>query len=188
MKWRPWRALGLSVAAVSAGALALLSAISGPGAAPDQGMIRLSWRALGEQARVCRRLAPEELAKVPAHMRQEEVCRRHILPYHLRVWIDSVLVLDDTARAGGVREDRPLFVFFELPVASGRHRIEVAFERMTTGAPFREGEEDPEHEARETPPVVLLHDTIDIRPREIVLITYNDEERRLRLVSGGGAL
>ena len=187
MKWRAWRALGLAVAAGSAGALALLSAVSSGGAAADQGLIRLSWRALGEQARVCRRVAPEELARMPVHMRQEEVCTRHILPYHLRVWIDSGLVVDDTIRAGGALEDRPLFVLFELPVASGRHRIDVAFERMTAGAPFREGEEDRAHEARETPPALTFHDTIRIARRDIVLITYDDEERRLRRVSGSEA-
>ncbi|HJS42526.1 MAG TPA: hypothetical protein VJ755_03575 [Gemmatimonadales bacterium] len=187
MKWTAWRALGLAVAAVGAGAVARLSAVSGDGASPDQGLIRLSWRALGEQVRVCRRLAPEELAKLPAHMRQEEVCTRHILPSHLRVWIDSGLVLDDTVRAGGAREDRPLFVFVELPIARGRHRIDVAFERLAGGEPYRESEEDPEHETRETPPVLVLHDTIRIESREIVLITYDDEERKLRRVSGGEA-
>lgn len=181
-RWRP--ALGATLALAATAGLALLSGVragSGPAAGA---LLRLSWRALGEQVRTCRRLTPQELAEVPAHMRQEEVCERHIVPYRLRVMLDSAVVLDELVRAGGAHEDRPLYVYFELPVKTGAHRLGVTFEHVLGPGPFREAEEHPAHEVRETPPLLTLERHIVMSPGAIVLVTYDDEAKELRLVNG----
>ncbi|MGH7522645.1 MAG: hypothetical protein ACREMI_15325, partial [Gemmatimonadales bacterium] len=149
----------------------------------QQRQIRLAWRALREQERRSRRLSAEELAKLPPHMRQDEVCERGMLPYHLRVSVDETTVVDEAVRAGGARADRPLFVFHELPVTPGMHHLSITFEREPVPA-----EQDSEREVerdhrRETPRRLTLDETVRVSSRAILLVTYDDEQRRLRLLA-----
>jgi len=171
------RAVRLLLAgALALGATAALGALSWvPYTAErvDHGVIRLAWRARGERVRQCRRLTPEELARQPRHMRQEEVCERRILPYRLRVSVDGTSMVDREIRAGGAREDRPLFVFHELVVAPGTHTLRVTFERQ-------DGFEQPGQD----PPRLTLDRTVKLAARGIVLVT-NDDERRMLIVVGG---
>jgi hypothetical protein len=189
-RW-PRRAVGAALLLVSAGVLSLLSEAPYTAEPATHGVIRLAWRARGERVRRCRRLTPDELAKLPAHMRQEEVCERAVLPYRLRVTVDGAPAIDELVRAGGAREDRPLFVFRELSVAPGAHHITVAFER----ASGRDGVEDEveddraqrreprESAVRETPDHLALDETVTLAPRAILLVTYDDERQRLRLLA-----
>jgi hypothetical protein len=155
-------------------------------------VIRLAWRARGERVRRCRTLTPDELAKLPAHMRQEEVCERAVLPYRLRVTVDGASAIDELVHAGGAREDRPLFVFRELSLAPGAHHITVAFERASGRDGEVEGEaeddrvqrrEPRESPVRETPHHLALDETVTLAPRAILLVTYDDEGQRLRLLA-----
>jgi len=183
--------IGSALALASAAALAALSALPYAAEPADQAVIRLTWRARGERVRACRRLTPAELAKLPPHMRQEEVCERRVLPYRLRVTIDGASVVDELVRAGGAREDRPLFVFRDLAVAPGLHRLEVMFEREEDGGgrAEREREEDERADARQTPRRLALDQPVTLATRRIVLVTYDDEGKRLRLLAapGGGS-
>ena len=192
-RW-PRRAVGAALLLVSAGVLSLLSEAPYTAEPATHGVIRLAWRARGERVRRCRRLTPDELAQLPAHMRQEEVCERAVLPYRLRVTLDGAPAIDELVRAGGAREDRPLFVFREISVAPGAHHITVAFER----ASGHDGEGEDEHEdesdrvrrreprtsaVRETPDHLALDETVTLAPRAIILVTYDDEGQRLRLLA-----
>jgi len=186
------RAVGGALLFVSAGVLSLLSEAPYTAEPATHGVIRLAWRARGERVRRCRRLTPDELAKLPAHMRQEEVCERAVLPYRLRVTVDGAPAIDELVRAGGAREDRPLFVFRELSVAPGAHHITVVFERASGGdaEDEHEGEDDRaqrreprESAVRETPDHLALDETVTLAPRAILLVTYDDEGQRLRLLA-----
>ena len=184
------RAVGGALLFVSAGVLSLLSEAPYTAEPATHGVIRLAWRARGERVRRCRRLTPDELAKLPAHMRQEEVCERAVLPYRLRVTVDGAPAIDELVRAGGAREDRPLFVFRELSVAPGAHHITVVFERASGGDAEDEGEDDRaqrreprESAVRETPDHLALDETVTLAPRAILLVTYDDEGQRLRLLA-----
>jgi hypothetical protein len=173
--------MGVLLAGATVGALASLSELPFRAEAGEMGLIRLSWRARGELVRECRRLTPDELADVPLHMRREEVCERRILPYRLRVTVDGVPRIDAVVRAGGAHEDRPLFVFAELPVGPGRHHVRLTFEQEIGDRPWLEAEEDPAHERLETPPHLALDEILAVDRREIVLVTYDDENKRLRV-------
>ena len=191
------RAVGGALLFVSAGVLSLLSEAPYTAEPATHGVIRLAWRARGERVRRCRRLTPDELAKLPAHMRQEEVCERAVLPYRLRVTVDGAPAIDELVRPGGAREDRPLFVFRELSVAPGAHHITVVFERASGGDAEDEHEDEGdraqrreprESAVRETPDHLALDETVTLAPRAILLVTYDDEGQRLRLLaapSGG---
>jgi hypothetical protein len=148
-------------------------------AQPDVGaIVRLAWRARGERVNECRRLTPTEIAKLPAHMRQEEVCKGRLLPYRLAVTVDDTVVVDRLVHGAGAREDRPLYVFEEVAVEPGPHRVSVQFSLVDTAATAREGD-------RTTAPPRLALDTImELGARQIALVTY-DEEREQLLVRVG---
>lgn len=157
-------------ALVAAGAMLALAALSQlpytPPAAGDA-VLRLSWRTRGERVEECRRLSPEEIAALPAHMRREEVCEGRLLPSHLRVEVDGRVLVDDSVRAAGARGDRPLYVFREIPLAPGAHALEVRFARQGRGS------------AGSTPALLELSDSLHLAPGEVALVTYDADLRAL---------
>lgn len=169
------RTLGAVTAAAS---LALLGALSrvpytaDPGA---QALLRLAWRARGERVEQCRRLTPAELARVPAHMRQEVQCTGRIVPYRLRVALDGREVINEVVQAAGARHDRPLYVFRELHVTPGPHALAVRFAREGTVPATA-----PEDETT-TPPELRLDTAVLFPSRRAALVTYDEAQRRLTL-------
>lgn len=134
----------------------------------DGALVRLSWRSAGERIEACREPSEAERAGVPAHMRLPQICQGRLAPFELVVSIDGTLRFDGEIRAAGAREDRPIYVFQELPVAPGEHRIEVRFEvRRPEGAP-----------ASQRPPL-FLDETATLGPREILLVTHDPDTDRL---------
>ena len=184
-------ALAAAVVLASAAALAALSSTPYTAESGDRAIVRLAWRARGERVRECHRLSAEELARLPQHMRQEEVCERRILPYRLQVDLDGVRVVDELVRAGGAREDRPLFVFHDLSVMPGTHHLQITFAREGTAQETEEEEgaidaTEAGRRARETPQHLGLDAPVVVVPRQIMLVTYDDEGRRLLLAAPGG--
>jgi hypothetical protein len=145
-------------------------------------IVRLAWRARGERVQDCRRRTPDELAKLPAHMRQEEVCEGRILPYRLVVEMDGAAAVNQLIHGAGAREDRPLYVFQDLVVSPGTHRIGVSFTRE--GAPPADSATGAG--ALTTPARLTLDTVLALGPRRIVLVTY-DEEREQLVVHDGSA-
>jgi hypothetical protein len=143
-------------------------------------IVRLAWRARGERVRDCRRRTPDELAKLPVHMRQEEVCEGRILPYRLIVELDGAAAVNELIHGAGAREDRPLYVFQDLVVPPGIHRIALSFTREgnapadSTATPG----------ALATPARLTLDTTVTLGSRRVVLVTY-DEAREQLVVRDG---
>lgn len=188
------------VAGAIAFAVAALSRV--PYAAGDEegAILRLSWRFRGERLEECRRLSAEELAQLPAHMRREVVCEGGVAPFLLSATVDSVAVAHDTIRASGARADRPLYVFREVRVAPGEHRLQVRFHRLDRrdagdrkpdghGNHEEEGEGEQEERKLDSeemaaggePAALALHTRFRAAPGEVVLVTYDPELRRLVL-------
>src|SRR5581483_10229084 len=92
---RTRRALGAITAAASLAFLAALSRVPYAAEPGADALLRLAWRARGERVEQCRRLTPAELARVPAHMRQEIQCTGRIVPYRLRVALDGREVINE---------------------------------------------------------------------------------------------
>lgn len=152
-----------------------LAALSKLPYAPEPGeraLIRLSWRARGERVEECRQPTEDELRGLPPHMRQREICEGRISPYELRVQIDDHLALADTIHGAGAREDRPLYVFREISVSPGTHRLDVRFRQLA-----RDPERDPADRA--VPPRMRLATPASLNPREVLLVTYDAEARKL---------
>lgn len=199
------RAVWVLGAVAAAGATVGLAALSRaplaayPSATP---VIRLAWSVRPERIEHCRTLTDEELADVPAHMRQRVQCEGRSAGYRLVVSIDGAPKFDTLVTGGGARGDRPVYVFRELDVPTGPHRLDVRFERqaiagvdsvvadadedasrdtLMAGRALREAEERTRRQEEAVPPVMTLETDIEPAPREVLLVTYDIDRRALVL-------
>lgn len=152
------RAAGALLAMLATAALVLLSGVTTVMDATDRGVVRLSWRAVGERIEECRVPSEEELLALPPHMRQKEICEGHLAPFALEVHLDGAPVLQREVRPAGAREDRPTYVFDEIHAAPGPHELDVRF--AAVGA-----------EPSGDTPTLQLRTRVEVRPRGVVLVT-----------------
>lgn len=183
------RVSGLLLAAAVTAGVAELSRVPYAPAARSASLLRLSWVIRSQRVEDCRRVTAEELARQPIHMRRTEVCEGRVLPYHLRVEVDGRSVISDTVRAAGARGDRPIYVFQEVPLEPGRHRIHVQFVQAPTASAARgerhdEDDEDDDDEDDDDPDrsearrLELTRSQV-VRAGEVVLVTYDPNEDEL---------
>jgi hypothetical protein len=169
------RAAGALVGLVLTGGLVAGSQAPWRAHASDEAAIRLSWRTVSEPVSACRAPTPEELAALPPHMRMKEICERQHVPFRLRVAIDGEPVRDVLLRPPGARGDRPLYVFEELRVSPGAHRIEVRFEE----------EREEQSGAARAPVALALDATLELAPRDVALVTLAATGERLAVTTPG---
>ena len=208
-------AAGVVVAlAAAAGLVALSNFPVRVHEAPDA-RLRVAFSARPERIETCRRPSAEEEADVPAHMRQTEICEGTTARYRLEIRRDDSLLVTSLVRGGGLRHDRRLYVLRDVAVPVGRSAVDVRLTRLDSSSarPARDddrGDRDERHErddgdddrrddrhddrddetrrrrmADEVPPVLLFHDTVELGPREVLLVTYDQSQRRLRATRGG---
>lgn len=97
---------------------------SDPGAA----MVRVSVKHVTRLTRAAGALSPEELAKLPVHMRPPDATRAATgrrTDATLTVQVDGRTVLTRTYRPTGLRHDGPTYGYEEIPLPPGRHRLTV---------------------------------------------------------------
>lgn len=197
----PRRLLGPAIAVAIMLLIGWLSQVPLALESGDVSLIRLSWRARGERERECRPPNEAERRQLPRHMLQTEICEGRIAPYALEVTLDGATLLRDTIRGSGARQDRPLYVYRELRVSPGDHALEVEFRRIAHGE--REWLRTREKEAGKTagaaagpatatdwlavPGRLYLSERIRTVGGEVVLVTYDPENRRL-VISQPGTL
>lgn len=157
-----------AVALILAAALSALSRL--PLAEPDaeRSVLHLTWRLRGEEVVACRAPTEAELAELPVHMRNPDACMGEIPAFRLTVALDGQERVSRVVRPAGVRGDRPLYVYEELRVAPGRHRLEVRFER--------EGDEDdagsgPPGAAAASVTSLVLSTSVELAPGQVLLVT-----------------
>jgi len=138
-------------------------------ASAEDATLRLSWRALGVRIEECRRRTEEELENLAPHMRTPEVCSGRSAEYELRVDLDGAKAIRDTVRPGGARGDRPLYVYYDLPVRPGRHLLAVDFRALVPEAA----------EVSEGATRFLLEEEVDVAPTEVALVTLDGDGSRL---------
>lgn len=158
------RILQVVVAAVILALIGGLSQVPFTPEKPENALLRLSWRVRGEAVQQCRDRTPEELEKLPIHMRTPQVCTGRVSSYELGIEIDEHEFPDTEIRAAGARADRPIYVFREIPITAGVHDIEVEFH--STHSP-NEG--------------VKFEERVTAQAGEILLLTYDQERRALYL-------
>lgn len=160
------RVVGALAGALAALALAGLSRAPYPLHGDDEARIRLSWRVGGAEVETCRALTDAERARTPAHMmRDDQVCERRGLRHRLLVVLDGRTVADEIVRPAGIRGDRPIAVMRDLPVAPGRHRLQVAFSPL---------------EGEDAGGAALTFDgELSLEPREVALVTMDESSHQL---------
>ena len=199
------RAVGALIAAAAALGLAAASRVPMRVHADERARLRVAFSARPERIERCRAVDPEELAKLPAHMRQNVVCEGTTAQYRLEIrHADSVLATA-LLRGGGLRHDRRLYVLRELPIPPGVAVIDVRLTRIDTvsapgsavGGPEsgpgdpaaidrarREVDERRRRVEDEVPSSLFFTETVTLAPREVMLVTYDQDARRFRMVRG----
>jgi len=136
--------------------------------APDDAVVRLSWRSQPYRVEECRALSAEELELIPSHMRRTEECVGEFVDYEVALEVDGVLRLDTVAPAGA-RRDRPVYVFQDEFVSPGTHDVTVRF-RALVGIDSGQDEE---------PPTLEWNGSVTLAEREIALVTLDPTGTRL---------
>lgn len=142
-------------------------------------VLRLAWRARPERIERCVAQSPEALAALPAHMRQPLVCEGISASYRLEVRRDGDVVADHLVTAGGLRRDRPLYVFFEIPLPEGEATIAVRFTRVEASA-MQDAEQTLREELTEAVPAELTWERrLSSAPGQVHVLSYDPERRVL---------
>jgi hypothetical protein len=158
--------------------------------ANSEAMLRVAWTARPERVEQCETQSQEALAKVPAHMRQAEICDSVSADYVLEVRRNGTVLAEQPVRSGGLRRDRALYVFREVPIPSGEATIDVRFTRVTPVPKAAQDSQDgtrggtivdPSAAAGAVPPTLFLTRRLIVGPGEVVLVTYDSGRRELVL-------
>jgi hypothetical protein len=151
----------------------------------EDAVLRLAWAVRPERIETCHELTEKELAAVPKHMQQQRICEGVAAQYRLLVRDERGIRIDRVHHGGGLRQDRRLYVFEELPLQ--RHSsVEVTFERVNIATDEDEDEADERDDA--IPAAMSLVVPPPTGPREVTLVTYDPGRRALVAVrrSTGG--
>lgn len=189
--------------------IARASAFAVPFHSDSAAGLRLSWNAVPERIETCRVLTAEELAQVEEHMRQRVQCEGKSATYLLRVEVDGKSLHEQVVRGGGLRHDRPLHLLREVDVPAGDHQVRVSFTRREQSADSAQsdvtsaasetitaqsdtgrfaGRAERELEERERrtrgaiPATLVLDTTMHFAPREVKVITFNRDQRVLKVL------
>jgi hypothetical protein len=90
---------------------------------PDAAMIKLAFSHAGAHREECRRLTPEELARLPTNRRQVGNCSRERVPVALEVELDGRQVFNGLQEPTGLWSDGPSHVYQRFPVPAGTHLL-----------------------------------------------------------------
>lgn len=179
-------AVALKAAAVGFALLATLgigalSQLPYDAEAGDHAVVRLAWRVRGIRVEDCRALSPEQIERLPSHMRITETCEGRTLPYRLRLLLDERPVVDQLIHASGARGDRPLYVYHEEQVSPGLRSIRVGFQLQSDAGDADNAALDSIAREHGTPKVLELAAEVSLEAGEVALVTYDAEVRRLVL-------
>lgn len=176
------RVVGWTVALAAGTGIVLASHVPIATHAADRAVLRLAWSARPERVEVCRTLSQEELAGVPAHMRQSVVCEGTSAAYRLEVRREGSIIAEQPVRGGGMRRDRPLYVFRDLPQPAGEASIVVRFERVDPPADADAATTAETRLSSGLPRSLLFERRLTFRPGEVILVTYDPVRRELTTV------
>lgn len=93
--------------------------------APGQALIKLSMVHTGKPVGDCRKLTPEELAKLPPNMRLATSCPRERSPITVELDIDGQPAARVTAEPSGLHQDGASAIYQRLTVPAGERTLAV---------------------------------------------------------------
>jgi len=156
----------LLLSAVSLG-LCVFSAFPWRGSDPGAAEVRVAFKHVAAFEEAGTALSPEELAKLPRHMRptnQERVRTGRRVDTLLTVSVDGRVLLDRHYRPGGLRHDGPTFGYEELALSPGRHLLEVSL-----------ADRRPEGAEAATPRRWQLREELDVAGGRALLVEFSED-------------
>lgn len=85
--------------------------------------VKLSFAHGGAREVECRRLTPEEIAKLPPSERRPHTCERRRLPVRVELAIDGAVVYTEDLEPTGLWRDGPARTYRKFLIEPGPHRI-----------------------------------------------------------------
>lgn len=85
--------------------------------------IKLSFAHGSVRKEDCRRLTPEEIARLPPNERRPNTCSRERLPVHVQLSLDGDIIYDEILQPTGLSGDGPVRTYRKFAVPAGRHDI-----------------------------------------------------------------
>lgn len=165
------RLLSIVVTLGLAWALAASSAVSTRWHDDTASELRLSWNARPERIETCRIVSSEELARRPAHMRQQVICEGTSASYALLVVANGDTLDQSVIRGGGLRGDRPILLMRDFPLPEGEHTLHLRFTRREVV--------DSTTTRNAIPADLVLDTVVSFRRGEVILVIIADGALRL---------
>lgn len=91
----------------------------------DQPELIVSFKHPGGLSENCRKATEEEIAAMPMHMRQEEICERRRESVRLKITVDGEVKAEKSYRPEGIWQDGNSIAIESLPLSVGDHTIKV---------------------------------------------------------------
>ncbi|MGI9483097.1 MAG: hypothetical protein ACR2OR_12155 [Hyphomicrobiales bacterium] len=85
--------------------------------------IKLSFAHGAQRTKECRRLTPQEIAKLPPNERRPHTCDRERLPIHIQLVVDGDILFDELLQPTGLSNDGPARTYKKFLVPAGKHTI-----------------------------------------------------------------
>lgn len=92
---------------------------------PEKALIKLSFSHAGKRKTECRRLSPEEIAKLAPNMRQALDCPRERVPLLVELFLDDELLYRDFLRPSGLARDGTSTAYQQFSAEPGSHHLVV---------------------------------------------------------------
>lgn len=89
------------------------------------GIVMLSFVHGSDRRAECRRLTPEEIAKLPPNMRRVEVCPRRRRPVEVELDVNARIIYRASLPPTGIAGDGPSRVYERFVLPAGRYHIAV---------------------------------------------------------------
>jgi hypothetical protein len=89
----------------------------------DRALIKLSFSHGAQRKAECRRLSPEELARLAPNMRKPVQCERERLPVAVELTVDGATLYRASVPPSGLAGDGPARMYRRFAVAPGTHRV-----------------------------------------------------------------
>jgi hypothetical protein len=91
----------------------------------DHAQIKLSFRHGAARAEECRKLTPEEIAKLPPNERKPNTCSRQRIAIAVRLVIDGEVLYEEVLEPTGLSGDGPAETYRKFTVPAGGHRLQA---------------------------------------------------------------
>lgn len=91
----------------------------------DQAMITLAISHAGERREECRKISPEEMAKLPPNMRIPMDCPRERSPITVELTLDGKVVIYNSVEPPGLYKDQGIDIFQSIKIPVGKHLLSI---------------------------------------------------------------